>query len=54
MGEEERIRILELAYELVEPKSPGKVGQTNEGTIKAWATLFDQAYKAIMKTALGK
>jgi len=52
MEEQERIRILELAYELVESKSPKKVGQTNEGSIKAWATLFDQAYKAIMKTAL--
>lgn len=50
MGEEERIRILELAYELLEVKTP----KLNVGEIKEWATLFDEAYKAIMKTALGK
>lgn len=48
MGEEERIRILELAYDLVTPS--GK--KISEDAIKEWATLFDQAYKAIMKTAL--
>lgn len=50
MGEEERIRILELAYELVESQTP----KSNEGEIEEWAELFDQAYKAIMKTALDK
>jgi len=48
MEEEERIRILELAYELVTPS--GK--KLSEGAIKEWAKLFDQAYKAIMTTAL--
>ena len=50
MEEQERIRILELAYELVESESP----KNNQGQIKEWALLFDQAYKAIMKTTLGK
>lgn len=50
MGEQERIRISELAYQLV--TSTGI--KVSEGAIKEWATLFDQAYKAIMKTALGK
>ncbi len=50
MGEEERIRILELAYELLEVKTP----KLTAVEIETWAKLFDQAYKAIMKTALGK
>ncbi len=54
MEEEERIRILELAYELVEPKIPKSADSITKVKIEAWATLFDQAYKAIMKTALGK
>ncbi len=51
MGEEERIRILELAYELVTSTGAYK---TTEGAIKEWAELFDTAYKAIMKTAMGE
>ena len=51
MEEEERIRILELAYQLVTSSTGYK---SNEDQIKEWAQLFDQAYKAIMKTALEK
>ena len=54
MGEQERIRILELAWELVRAKRPSTPGNTTEASIKAWHKLFDQAYKAIMQTAMGK
>lgn len=54
MGEQERIRILELAYEITELKSPRKTGNITEASIKEWHKLFDQAYKAILQTALGK
>ena len=54
MGEEERIQILELAFEVVEYKIPDDTSIQGEVAIKEWAELFDQAYKAIMKTALGK
>ena len=49
MGEQERIRILELAWELVRAKRPSTPGNTTEASIKVWHELFDQAYKAIMK-----
>ena len=52
MEEQERIRILELAWELVELESPKRTGNITEASIKEWHKLFDQAYKAIMKTAL--
>ena len=52
MEEEERIRILELAFDLVEHRAPKHVQMQEEPAIKEWAKLFDQAYKAIMKTAL--
>ncbi len=53
METQERIRILELAWELAEKKKPTSVN-VGEATIKIWHKLFDQAYKAIMQTALGK
>lgn len=52
MEEQERIRILELAFQVVELKSPHRTGNLTEAAIKEWHKLFDQAYKAIMKTAL--
>ena len=54
MEVQERIRILELAYDLVETKSPKKTGMVGVASIKEWHKLFDQAYKAIIQTALGK
>lgn len=50
MGEEERIHILELAYDLVNSEAP----KLTVGEIEKWAKLFDKAYKAIMTTALEK
>ena len=54
MDSQERIRILELAFQVVEGKSPHKTGNLTEAAIKEWHKLFDQAYKAILNTALGK
>jgi hypothetical protein len=54
METQERIRILELAFQITELKSPHKTGNLNEASIKEWHKLFDQAYKAILQTALGK
>ncbi len=48
----ERIRILELAWELVQYEKPTAANTTKE-SIDAWHKLFDQAYKAVFKTALG-
>ncbi len=53
MGEQERIKILELAWDLVQYKKPTS-GNTTEASIKEWHKLFNQAYKAITETALGK
>ena len=50
MEAQERIRILELAAELVKSRMPGLSGGANEASIEAWHKLFDQAYKAILKT----
>ncbi len=52
MGEQERIRILELAFQMVELKSPHKTGNLTEASIAEWHKLFDKAYKAITKTAM--
>jgi hypothetical protein len=53
MEGQERIRILELAWELVQYKKP-TANNTTEAAIEAWHKLFDKAYKAILNTALGK
>ncbi len=50
METQERIRILELAWELALFKKPGST-HSNEAAFKAWHDLFDKTYKAIMKTA---
>ena len=51
----ERIRILELAFQVVEPEAPHRrSGGITEASIKQWHKLFDQTYKAILNTALGK
>ena len=52
MEEQERIEILELAFKLVEYNGPQHSNMQGEPAIREWAELFDQAYKAIMKTAL--
>ncbi len=53
METQERIRILELAWELALIKKPSS-GNSNEAALKAWHDRFDAAYKMIMKTALAK
>ena len=53
MEGQERVRILELAWELVQYKKLTS-GNTTKASIEAWHQLFDQAYKTILKTALGK
>ena len=53
METQERIRILELAWEIALPKKP-VTGSMNEGAIKEWQKILDLAYTAIMETALGK
>ena len=53
MESQERVRILELAWGLVEYKKP-TANNTTEASIEAWHKLFDKAYKAILKTVLGK
>ena len=54
MGEQERIRILELAFDLVKSDRTPIARMVAEAGIREWAKLFDQTYKAIMKTALEK
>lgn len=54
MDAQERIRILELAFQVVEPDAPHRSGNITEASIKEWHKLFDQAYRAILETALGK
>jgi len=53
MEAQERVRILELAWELVKFKKPQE-GHITDAAIKEWHKLFDQAYKAILNTALGE
>ena len=48
----ERVRILELAWELVKLERPERKGDITEASIEEWHKLFDQAYKAITKTVL--
>ncbi len=50
MEAQERIRILELAADLVKSKAPALAGGASEASIEAWHKLFDQVYKAIAKT----
>jgi len=54
METQERIRVLELAFQMVEQKSPHKTGNLSEVAITEWHKLFDKAYKAILQTALGE
>ena len=48
----ERIRILELAFDVAHHKLPTSANTTTE-SIDAWHKLFDHAHKAILKTVLG-
>ncbi|MFC2005820.1 hypothetical protein ACFLVG_02525 [Chloroflexota bacterium] len=54
MEEQERIKILELAWQIAENHCPTTRETTTEASITVWHKLFDQAYKAIFNTALGK
>lgn len=51
MEGQERTRILELAWELVEYARPPS-GNVTKASIEKWHSLFDQAYKAILNTAI--
>jgi hypothetical protein len=53
MGEQERIRILELAWEMALFKRPTATSST-EARFEEWHKLFDKTYKAIMQTTLEK
>ena len=49
MGEQERIRVIDLAWEWVKAAGLAKK-PTPEATVNAMAEIFDRAYKAIVKT----
>ncbi len=54
MEEQQYIKILELAWQVAENHRPKSNDTTTEESIKEWHKLFDQAYKTILNTALGK
>lgn len=53
MEAQERVRILEFAWELVKDKKP-QGNLITEASITAWHKLFDKAYTAILDTTLKK
>jgi len=51
---EERVRVIDLAWEWVDKRTPLIRGDNVEGIIEGYAKRFDQAYKAIVKTVTTK
>ncbi len=50
MESQERVRIIDLAWDWVKTYAHGDLPVATEPKIKAIAERFDQAYKAIVKT----
>ena len=53
MGTEERVRIMELAWEWVRDRTITVTGDDMEAVIEEYAKRFDKAYKEIFKTVNG-